>query len=660
MGCIASRIDREERVKICRERKRLMKQLLGCRKEFADALLVYLRSLKNTGSTLRQFTESESLELEENTSDFAFPPSPPAPPPPLPPSPPPPPSFSPDLRKLRNKHPHPKGHSAAEEEITELDDDNKHTPPPPPTGSSWDYWDPFGSSSPHHDKLSEAMEQEEENWAETNTEFVDEDEEAAVDATREIDPIPVKQQRVELTDDNSSMMSWHAKDTADMGMVVWRNNKTLSTIVKDLDEYFLKASGAVKNIAVVIDINMGDSFRYDGIKENKRKRSNSRKVFRALTWSWSLKSFQSSREDELLSESNEPCRPGAHRIALQKLYSEEQKLHKDVKEEVNAKVEYGRKSLLLQRQEEDHDWTKAEKTRLTIESLESYILSMQESIDGSCSTISKLINEELHPQIIALASGLMHMWHTMHKCHQVQSHLSQQLIHLADQQHIEPTSEYHLQAAAQLHTEVTSWYNSFCKLVKFQREYVGILRKWTELTSCLANIGTPQSINSLKLDALLGEWQRQLNTLHDKLVAEAIKGLVSAVETIVLQQQEEYNMRKRSEKLGRKLERELSSLSEIEFKFEGSFSLEEANSVTASKHPLLIRRAKVEALKALVDNEKSKYVNCIKATQAMILNNLQTRLPNVFDALKDYSKACVHSFEAILDGHIELEQRDVN
>ncbi|XP_075502896.1 protein ALTERED PHOSPHATE STARVATION RESPONSE 1-like [Primulina tabacum] len=655
MGCVASRIDREERVKICRERKRLMKQLLGCRKEFADALLVYLRSLKNTGATLRQFTESESLELEENTSDFAFPPSPPAPPPPpLPPAPPPPPPFSPDLRKLKNKHP--KAHSAVEEEIIEIEEDKNHTPPPLPTGSSWDYWDPFGPSSPQCDKQSEAMEQEDENWAETNTEFIDEDEEAAFDATKEIDLIPVKQQRVELAGENSSMMSWHAKDTADMGMVVWRNNKTLSSIVKDLDEYFLKASGSVKNIAVVIDINTSDSFRYNGIKENKRKRSNSTRVFRALTWSWSLKSLQSSREAELFSEPNEPCKPGAHCTTLQKLYSEEQKLHKDVKEEVNAKVEFGRKSLLLQRQEEDHDWVKAEKTRLTVESLESYILSTQESINGSYSTISKLINEELHPQIVALASGLMHMWHTMHKCHQVQSHISQQLIHLADQQYIEPTSEYHLQAAAQLHTEVTSWYNSFCKLVKFQREYVGTLKKWTELTSCLANIGTPQSDNSLKLDALLGEWLNQLNNLHDKIVSETIKGLISAVETIVLKQQEEYNMRKRSEKLGRKLERELNSLSEVEFRFEGSFSLGEVNSVTTSKHPLLSRRAKVEALKTLADEQKAKYVNCVKATQALILNNLQTRLPNVFRVLTDYSKAYVHCFEAILGGQIALEQ----
>ena len=99
MGCVASRIDKEERVRICKERKMLMKQLVGFRGEFADAQLAYLRSLKNTGVTLRQFTESESLELENTTFGIALPPSPP---PPLPPSPPPPPNFSPDSRKFED------------------------------------------------------------------------------------------------------------------------------------------------------------------------------------------------------------------------------------------------------------------------------------------------------------------------------------------------------------------------------------------------------------------------------------------------------------------------------------------------------------------------------------------------------------------------------
>ncbi|KAK4440221.1 Nitrate regulatoryprotein [Sesamum alatum] len=642
MGCVASRIDKEERVRICKERKRLMKQLLGYRKEFADAQLAYLRSLRNTGVTLRQFTESELLELDDTTSGIGFPPSPP---PPLPPSPPPPPTFSPDLRKFEDKPPQTQ---LPVEEIIEADEQSGHTPPPPVPSSSWEYWDLFGSASPQCGKSRETVEQvEEEKWEDTNTEFVEDDEEAVFVAD-EVNLLPTKQHVAELVDDSSSMMSWHTKDTADMAMVVW-SKKTLTGIVKDLDEYFLKASGIVKDIAVFIDIDAGGTFLYQSIKENKRKRSSSAKVFSALTWSWSSKPLQSNREMGDFCGSGEPCKPGAHCITLQKLYLEEQKLYKDVKEEEISKVEYGRKSLLLQRQEEEHDWTKAEKTRSAFESLHSYILSLQESIGRSSSTISRLISKELHPQLIALASGLMHMWQTMHSCHQVQNHIAQQLSHLTDQQqNPEPTTESHQQAAAQLQTEVTSWHHSFSKLVKFQREYVRALCKWTELTACLEDIDGTESSNSSTVRTLLEKWQETLDKLPDKMVSEAIKCLLLAVHSIVVQQQEECNLRKRSEKLGRKLERELILLSEVELKFAGSFSTEDANPVLASKHPLTNRRAKVEALKLLVDDEKAKYMNSVKTTRVLIQNNLQTSLPKVFQSLMAYSSAYAHSFEAIL------------
>lgn len=61
------------------------------------------------------------------------------------------------------------------------------------------------------------------------------------------------------------------------------------------------------------------------------KRSSSVKVLSALTWTWSSKSLQSTRKMGDMSGSGEPCKPGAHRITLQRLYSEEQKLYKDVK-----------------------------------------------------------------------------------------------------------------------------------------------------------------------------------------------------------------------------------------------------------------------------------------------------------------------------------------
>ncbi|CAA2980182.1 Hypothetical predicted protein [Olea europaea subsp. europaea] len=513
MGCFASRIDEEERVRISKERKILMKKLLRYREEFANAQLAYLRSLKNTGVTLRQFTESESLELEDPTSVPALPHSPPSH---LPPSPPPLPAFSHDLREFKDKQ---LKVQVAQGEIIEVDEESRHTPPSPPVSKSpWEYWYPFDSSMVECEKNYDNAEQvEEEIWEDAYTEFVEEDDEEDVVATANVVMHPRKQQTVELVDENSSVMSCHSKDTADKAMVVWRNKKTLTGIVKDLDDYFVKAAGGVKDINVFVDISMGDVFLFRSVKENKRNRSSSAKVFSSLTWSWHAKSFRSTRDTGEVYISGEPCKPGAHCITLQKLYVEEQKLYKAVKEEENAKVEHHRKSSSLDKQEDKHDMAKYGKTCSAVESLQSYILSLQQSISQSHSTILKLINEEFHPQLIALASGLMHLWQTLYECHRAQNHISLQLNHLAYQQNAEFSSEYHRQVAAQLKTEVTSWHNSFCKLIKYQQEYVRALCKWTELANCLRDIDRRGNSSMVHAHALAEEWLLALDKLPDKV-----------------------------------------------------------------------------------------------------------------------------------------------
>ena len=267
MGCVASRIDKEERVQVCKERKKLMKQLVGYRGEIAYAQLAYLRALKNTGVTLRQFTESDSLELENTSYGPTLPPSPPSP---LPP-PPPPPSFSPDSRKAGDNG---KGEAAQEESI-EINQDDCSTPPPPTASSSWNFLDLFDSPSPlHYPKQSEIIEPvEEENWAESKMEFEDEDHGEELVENSAISPLPEKPQPGEIVDDNSSMMSWYNKDSTDVAMVVWKNKKTLEGIIKELDDYFLKASAGGKEIAVFTDINIGDNSLPWKLNENKSKQT---------------------------------------------------------------------------------------------------------------------------------------------------------------------------------------------------------------------------------------------------------------------------------------------------------------------------------------------------------------------------------------------------
>ncbi|KAA8519398.1 hypothetical protein F0562_013654 [Nyssa sinensis] len=645
MGCVASRIDQEERVRICKERKRLMKQLVGFRGEFADAQMAYLRALKNTGVTLRQFTESESLELETAPFGLALPPPPP---PPLPPSPPPPPPFSPDSRKFEDNQ----KVKVAQEEIIEIDEDNGCTPPPPPIpSSSWHFWDPYDPSSPQSQKKSETVEPvEEENWAEANTEFEEEDHDGEVVTNKVVNIFHEKPKTVELIDDNSSMVSWYTKDTGhttDMPMVAWGKKKTLAGIIKELDDYFLKASAGGKDIAIIMDINAGDTSLWQNSKENMRRTSNSAKVFNALTWNWSSKSLQFTRDVVESCGPREPCGLGAHCITLEKLFAEEQRLYKEIKDEEVTRLEHQRKSLLLQKQEDEgYDWTKTDQTRLSVETLQSDIICLQQSISRICSSISKLIDEELHPQLIALTSGLMHMWRTMYECHQVQNHISQQVNHLTNQQSMDPTTNYHRQAAAQLKTEVSSWYKSFCELMKSQQEYVRALSGWIQLTNCLVD-DCQRSRSSSAVHTLCEEWQLALDRLPDKVVSEAIKNLLSGIHSIILQQEEELNLQKKSVKLEKKLQTQLNSLAEMETKLEGIITTEHAHTVLSPNHPLSVKRTKIEVLKKRVDDEKARYLNSVQVTQAMTLNNLKISLPNIFQALIGFSSAYTRSFEDI-------------
>ncbi|KAG4162464.1 hypothetical protein ERO13_D01G116500v2 [Gossypium hirsutum] len=595
MGCAASRIEREGRVQVCKERKKLMKQLVGYRGEFADAQLAYLRALKNTGVTLRQFTESDSLELENTSHCLTLPPSPPSP---LPP--PPPPSFSPDPRKAGENG----IIEAALDESTKINQDECSTPPPPTASSSWTYWDLFESTSPlHHPKQSETVEPiQEESWAESKMQFEDENPGEELVEGFAINTLPERSLRREIVDDSSSIMSWYNKDSIDVAMLVLKNNKTLEGIMKDLDDYFLKASAGGKEIAVFTDINIGNNSLPWKLNENKRKRSNSAKVFSVLSWSWSSKSLQLAR-DAFQCRYSEPCNPGAHCITLDKLYVAEQKLYKQVKEEEVTKLELEKKLMLLQKQDENRDWTKTQKIKSSVENLENDMTRLQHSISTACSSILELIDEELYPQLVALTSGLMEMWKMMYKSHQFQNHISKQLNHLTDNLSMDLTTESRLQATAQLETEVSFWYYSFCRLIKSQQEYLRTLCQWIQLTDCLVS-NQQQSHCSSAVRRLCEEWHLGFEKLPDKAASETIKSFLLAIQSIIQQQAEEHNQKKKSEKLQKRLQKELISLTEMEKKVEGSVLTLDMNSTLSPKHPLSLKRAKTEALKKRVDVEK--------------------------------------------------------
>ncbi|CAH2039400.1 unnamed protein product [Thlaspi arvense] len=67
MGCTASKLDSEDTVRRCKERRRFMKDAVYARHHLAAAHSDYCRSLRLTGSALSSFASGESLVVSENT-----------------------------------------------------------------------------------------------------------------------------------------------------------------------------------------------------------------------------------------------------------------------------------------------------------------------------------------------------------------------------------------------------------------------------------------------------------------------------------------------------------------------------------------------------------------------------------------------------------------
>lgn len=126
------------------------------------------------------------------------------------------------------------------------------------------------------------------------------------------------------------------------------------------------------------------------------------------------------------------------------------------------------------------------------------------------------------PSFSPFSQRLMQMWRMMYECHQVQNHVAQQVNLLDHHLGTEPTTDSHRHATAQLETEVTSWYSSFCNLLKSQREYMSIINQWVRLTDCLPDsngiIGCASSIHGL-----CEELQCAFDRLPDKVLLLALK-----------------------------------------------------------------------------------------------------------------------------------------
>ncbi|KAK1274538.1 hypothetical protein QJS04_geneDACA009617 [Acorus gramineus] len=632
MGCFHSRVlEREETVSRCKARRRYMKQLVNARQAFSASHSLYVRALRGTGSTLLEFATSEANlhnhkhPLLHQHKHLLLPPSPSPPPPrPRPPPPPLPIPMSPSSETWTSVTASPL----------------PPPPPPPPPPSSWDFWDPFAPSS--------SRSATEEEWEASTT--VSEAAHTATAASETTQPAAA----ATVPPPSASVVSSYSKTTttaSELALVVSRNGKGIEGIMKELNEYFVKASDAGVHVSALLEAPICG---FSGQRATGKVCNYGRNLSSMQLWSRrsNLKSsdfngFGRSVDHLFGGDSGSGVLNMSHCSTIEKLYAWEKKLYLEVKNAENIKMNHEKKMALLRKQEaKGSDYVKIEKSRKEIERLESRLMVASQAMETTSSEIVRLREAELFPQLLDLVKGLTIMWRGMYECHQVQTHIVQQLEFLNNAAPTTaPTSHLHRQCTLQLEVEVQRWHSSFCALVKAQRDYLHSLTGWLRLSLFQFSQDSPLKGQPTPIYSLCEEWQLALDRIPDKVASEGIKCFLTVVHSIVLQQVEELKQKKKSEAALKELEKRVAELRVLETKY-GPYSEDLRRGYREQSSKVAEKRAKAEVLRLKAEEEKNKYDKCASVTRAMTLNNLQTGFPNVFQAMTGFSGVCTQVFEA--------------
>ncbi|GAB2231929.1 hypothetical protein Droror1_Dr00010948 [Drosera rotundifolia] len=619
MGCCVSRIEKQDLVSRCRSRKRYMKQLVAARQSFAGSHSLYLRSLRSVGSSLLRFSLSEShLQIHHNYHTAPTP----TPPPPLPPR---PPMSSSSFTFLRPPPP-PPPMSPSNETWTTSSSTNVSSlppPPPPPPPPNWDFWEPFVGSAGARSGGGGTTTTTEEEWeAETN-----------------------------VTDMATPVGTGVRVGAREMAVVVSRrNDKSLGEIMRELEEYFLEAARAGGHVSELLEVKSSCPLSNNA----------GRGVGAVSTWAaWSGGS--NGKMDDGVGKwgggEGLGLINGSHCSTLDRLYAWEKKLFLEVKNAEALKMEHEKRVEQVRKLElKRANYMKTEKTRKEVEKLESQMDVASQAIQTTSAEIIKLRETELYPQLLELVKGLMSMWRSMYECHQVQRHIVNQLKFLNTFPSTEPTSELHRQSALQLEVELNQWHQSFCNLVKAQRDYIQSLTGWLRLSLFQMNKShVHQARQDSTIYSLCEQWQLGIDHVPDRVASEGIRSLLLVIHDIAVQQGEEHRQKRKSDAANRELERRASELRSLEAKH-GQFSMSEMSWTRKDRDPVLEKRAKVEALRAKAEEEKAKHEKSVSVTRGLTVNNLQMSLPQVFQAITDFSSVCVNAFESVYNQAKSIDQ----
>lgn len=240
------------------------------------------------------------------------------------------------------------------------------------------------------------------------------------------------------------------------------------------------------------------------------------------------------------------------------------------------------------------------------------------------------------------------MWGTMRKHHENQSKIATMLRFLDVLQSPKETSVHHHDRTTQLGAVVQEWHTQFDELITHQKKYIKALNSWLKLNlvpidnSLKEKVLSPQRTQSPPIEALLHAWHGYLDQLPDEIARTATKSLVGVMDSIVQYQSDEMKLRNRCEDTRKELVRKTRQFEDWKHKYmQRRTPPDDMDPDRANDKDLIVeKQLAVEMLQKRLEEDEEAYQKQCTHVRDKSLTTLKTRLPELFQAMFEFSNAC--------------------
>uniref|UniRef100_A0ACD6ADQ7 Uncharacterized protein n=1 Tax=Avena sativa TaxID=4498 RepID=A0ACD6ADQ7_AVESA len=335
------------------------------------------------------------------------------------------------------------------------------------------------------------------------------------------------------------------------GFTVYLNRRPASLVeaMKDIDSQFLGICSAAQEVSRMLEASRA---QYSTSNDLSVKMLNPVALLRSASSRSSSSRFllaSSSSIDDLFDNDTSSCyseescssMSGSHHSTLDRLYTWEKKLYKEVKAGERLRLEYEKRMAHLRSQDEKGDEpSSVDKTRAALRSLHTRMKVSIHTVQSISRRIEVLRDEELHPQLMELVQGLSRMWRAMAERHKAQKRTidDAKLLFLHHRASAAtavalgpPEANTPPPAAVALECEVRAWRGAMEAWLLAQRAYARALAAWAR--RCLG-IGTGAAAPRAVPPAFVAcmEWGRAVDAASEAQVMDGLDFFVAGVGSV--------------------------------------------------------------------------------------------------------------------------------